>query len=190
LEELIRRMAEQADPETLDKLAAAVMAESYRIGLLDQIRPAVEAALLTCQREQAAWGRPVLPRRPHLPTWEAALAGRTKAIAALQRLVPLLHEAMAMASAPPPAPGDSQAPHAAPSVVLHPDDALILRALAEAGTTKTQDDIAVAVSRTGKTVGIRLKLLRKEGLTHRPRGPRGGDAVTPRGRDAIRDGSS
>jgi uncharacterized membrane protein len=71
--------------------------------------------------------------------------------------------------------------------VLHPDDKKILEALAKARTTQFQSDLepneSTGLSR--KTLSARLKELRKMGLVSRPRGPKGGDAITEKGRAQI-----
>lgn len=68
--------------------------------------------------------------------------------------------------------------------VLHPDDVRILQALARAKTTVLQyhleKDPDVNLSR--RTISERLSRLREIGLTHRPNGERGGEAITAAGR--------
>jgi hypothetical protein len=71
------------------------------------------------------------------------------------------------------------------AVVLHPDDAKILRALAKAATTQTQYDLEAGSALSRKTISARLARLREAGLTYRPSGDRGGEAITDAGRNAL-----
>ena len=75
------------------------------------------------------------------------------------------------------------------SVVLHPDDLMILQVLSTAGTTLTQEALNKKIARDVKTIGKRLARLRELGLTHRPDGERGGDAITETGIKALRPDS-
>jgi Bacterial regulatory protein, arsR family len=74
---------------------------------------------------------------------------------------------------------------AAPRPVLHPDDVKILRALAAQPTTVSQYDLEAAAELSRKTISDRLTGLRKAGLTHRPNGERGGEAITDAGRTEL-----
>ena len=71
------------------------------------------------------------------------------------------------------------------SIVLHPDDVVILRKLNEARTTLTQYAIEETTRIARTTISTRLKRLREEGLTFRPNGERGGDAITEAGRAQL-----
>lgn len=71
------------------------------------------------------------------------------------------------------------------AVRLHADERAILICLADAGAAMTQANIADAVRRGEKSVGKRLQRLREIGLTDRPAGERGGDAITTKGLQAI-----
>lgn len=69
---------------------------------------------------------------------------------------------------------------------LTPDDRAILQALADAGTTQPQADIAAAAERDIKTIRQRLKRLEAAGLVSRPCGERSGFAITPAGLGLLR----
>jgi hypothetical protein len=69
--------------------------------------------------------------------------------------------------------------------VLHPDDVKILRALASSSTTQSQYGIEAASGLSRRTISDRLAALRAAGLTQRPNGIRGGEAITDAGRAAI-----
>ncbi|HZZ42451.1 MAG TPA: winged-helix domain-containing protein [Tepidisphaeraceae bacterium] len=74
---------------------------------------------------------------------------------------------------------------------LHPHDVAILRALADAKTTLSQyqlvERVDVGSSKLSrKTISKRLRILRTAGLTDRPCGLRGGDAITERGMKMLR----
>ena len=70
-------------------------------------------------------------------------------------------------------------------VILHPADVKILEALAQAITTLDQYALEVKTGLSRKTLSPRLMRLRKLGLTMRPNGERGGEAITPQGRALI-----
>jgi len=72
-----------------------------------------------------------------------------------------------------------------PAPVLHPDDVKILQLLAKAGTTQFQYSLEAASGLSRKTISIRMAKLRKAGLTSRPNGARGGEAITNDGRTAL-----
>lgn len=68
---------------------------------------------------------------------------------------------------------------------LHPDDVRILQALAKAGTTQTQYDLETATGISRRTISPRLAALRERGLTWRPHGERGGEAISDAGRRLV-----
>ena len=68
---------------------------------------------------------------------------------------------------------------------LDADDLTILRELDRAATTLDQYALEEKTPMTRKTIGKRLTVLRKAGLTHRPKGERGGEAITKEGRRAL-----
>jgi hypothetical protein len=65
--------------------------------------------------------------------------------------------------------------------VLTQVDLSILRELMKAGSTMQQVTLEAAISVTSRTIRDRLKVLRENGLTHRPHGNRGGEAITGNG---------
>jgi len=69
--------------------------------------------------------------------------------------------------------------------VLHPNDVKILRALASTTTTQNQYGIEQNSGLSRRSISERLAKLRAAGLTHRPNGDRGGEAITDEGRAAI-----
>ncbi len=75
--------------------------------------------------------------------------------------------------------------HAEEDSKLDEDDISILRYLAKENICKDQQDIAAGTERSRRTIGPRLQVLRELGLTHRPKGNRGGDAITQEGRGLL-----
>jgi len=69
--------------------------------------------------------------------------------------------------------------------ILHPDDEKILRALAESKTTQIQCYLETDTGLSRRTISERLKGLRAAKLTCRPKGERGGEAITEKGRAAL-----
>ncbi len=69
--------------------------------------------------------------------------------------------------------------------VLHPDDVKILRALALAKTTVNQYDLEGKAGLSRRTISKRLTKLRGRGLTYRPNGKHGGEAITDAGHAKI-----
>ena len=61
----------------------------------------------------------------------------------------------------------------------------ILNYLATQTATRTQVEIEAGTDVSKKTVGERLKLLRKARLTERPNGEKGGESITPLGRTKV-----
>jgi len=68
---------------------------------------------------------------------------------------------------------------------LHPDEQMILRALAKAKTLQNQYDLESTTKRSRRTIGYRLKRLRAMGLVNRPNGSKGGEEITAKGRAHI-----
>jgi DNA-binding transcriptional ArsR family regulator len=73
----------------------------------------------------------------------------------------------------------------ASTVILHPDDVKILRALDREKATQSQYDLEHSTRLSRRTISKRLQVLRQGGLTCRPRGERGGETVTNAGRAAL-----
>lgn len=71
------------------------------------------------------------------------------------------------------------------AAVLHPNDLKILQALAKAKTTQGQYDLEQTTGLSRRTISARLQGLRDGGLTERPKGKRGGEAITNKGRAAL-----
>lgn len=79
----------------------------------------------------------------------------------------------------------ADAPRNQVSISLTPEDRDILNALADLGTTATQEYLCGVVQLSERTIGSRLKFLRSHGLVDRPRGERKGDAITDLGRAVL-----
>jgi hypothetical protein len=67
------------------------------------------------------------------------------------------------------------------SLPLDSEDLAILRALKKAGALQSQYDLETVTHLSRKTIGNRLQKLREVGLTHRPKGERGGEGITELG---------
>ncbi|MCK4873580.1 MAG: hypothetical protein KAS72_12730 [Phycisphaerales bacterium] len=74
---------------------------------------------------------------------------------------------------------------AAETLALDGDDVAILRALDKAGVLCTQPTIEADTRISRRSLGDRLRRLRDAGLTKRPKGPRGGEGITDKGRAAL-----
>ncbi len=70
-------------------------------------------------------------------------------------------------------------------LVLHKDSPAILHALANSRVTMVQANIEVAAELSHATVVKRLGELRTAGFVHRPKGERGGEAITEAGRKVL-----
>ena len=70
-------------------------------------------------------------------------------------------------------------------IVLHPNDLLILNALAQSPATMSQYALEATTRVTRRTLTKRLAFLRTHGLTERPHGPHGGETITPLGRERL-----
>jgi hypothetical protein len=65
-------------------------------------------------------------------------------------------------------------------------DVKILKYLNTAEFVKRLSDMEAELSVSRETVGKRMKVLRSLGLTHRPKGQKGGDAISTSGRDFLK----
>ena len=65
-------------------------------------------------------------------------------------------------------------------------DVKILKYLNAAKFAKRQTDLEAELRVPGETVGKRLKVLRALGLTHRPKGRKGGDVISTPGRNFLK----
>jgi DNA-binding MarR family transcriptional regulator len=70
--------------------------------------------------------------------------------------------------------------------VLHKDELRILEHLLKQMTAANQYDLETATGLSRRTISDRLSRLREMGYVWRPHGPRGGEAITEAGKNALR----
>lgn len=170
------------DPDAVEGIAAEAVAEVYRAGLHAELGPRIADTIRLASVERRARDAPaVIGRPPGLPDWETALGRKQRAIRELRRWLSAVQESVARDHDEPPEPEAATPRVSALEDVLQPADVEILRVLASAGTTLLQEKVADNVQLSVRTVSKRLAGLRQKGFTSRPKGNRGGDAITPLG---------